>query len=613
MRDILNERAKGMYVLSIRHQARHAHQFRFIWVEAWLNILIAIHNPQKIVQGEPFARKLLIEMRSSASELGSGLKQMTAVYWRLWAFNYFVELEESRTRLFRLVLCSFEPLSIQQLTEALRINFGADDTYDERLSIQQVRTLFSNFLIENVNHDVEFVHGSARSFVEDMTDSTNGRTLTFAERDNHYYMAQLYIRAMKPSPNRVWEEHSDFEPSGWYDDYYRLDPSLIRKRAGMREPPMTTYFSITRSAVRYLGKYGLRHCHTAAARRSIFDELWIEVFDEVIIPINPIFTYSMIASYWHGETSWRRSTDNWKNVNIENMFTRHAGVCKPLYPHILAWLDITCWDDFSQDQMKRWFTDSSNRNDHEKRLSLLLGDPVLLQDLVVQEAALYIASLRSNEAALSLLLQGTCHRDGRQRVLDLLTLTLPESVRMFRSYTAFTLAVVSEDTPILKLLLHFEIQLTREIHNDQAQEKICVAKQWALTVPRFGSAFLYVLRRFNEDDISELLKIARPQNINMADGYYGQNALHFTAARGFFRLTKELVESHGLDFRRGDFRKRTPAFFAFCYGHNGILDYLKSKGAEGDFTESDKIPIATRQEYLLDTGKRLNVSESVFS
>ena len=587
-----------MYVLWRPHQARYAHHLRFIWVEVWLNILIPTHNPQRTVQGEPRARKLLDEMKSSASESREGTEQMTAAFRRLWDFNHFVELEDSRTRLFRLVLCSFEPLSLQQLTEALRMNFDADDNYNEDLSIQQVRTLFSNFLIENVKDNVEFVHDSARSFVEEMTDPTTSESLPFAERDNHYCMAQLYIRAMKPSPHKLWEEHSALKPSWWYDDYYGLDPSLIDRYGVTEQRLRITELWITDSLVRYLGRQGLRHCHAAAIRRSIFDELWIEVFDKVIIPINPTFTYSITASYWFDEPSWIPSTDSLDIFPIESLFMHHNGVCKPLYPRIVAWLDITCWDDFSQSQLENLITDPSKQSDHEKRLSLLLGDPALFQDLAVQEEAFYIASQRSNEAAISLLLQGACHRYGRQQVLDLLTLTPAQVGERKRRYTAFTLAVHRGNTPILKMLLHFEIQLTRamgQIHNGQAQEEVCVAKQWALA-PYSEPIFYHVLRTFNEDDISELLKIARPQNLNMTDARK-HNALHFAAARGFLRLTKELVESHGLDFRKADFFERTPAFFAFCCGHEDILEYLKSKGADGDFTKGDRMPIALHYDY----------------
>lgn len=201
----------------------YADSARFTWVDIWLNILLPLNNPQKTVIEEKDAQQLLKELRISSEEART---QLQSAYKRLWEFNKHRGLEDYREKLFRLALCSFEPLSPRALTEALRVRIDDDDAVsnNESLEVKDVKALYYNFLVEDDSGFLGFTHNSAKDFVSTMAakkDSQNNETKLFSDRDNHQYAASLFIQVMKLPDHPLWGRAKQ-DPASW--------GSYLRKR-----------------------------------------------------------------------------------------------------------------------------------------------------------------------------------------------------------------------------------------------------------------------------------------------------------------------------------------------------------------------------------------------
>lgn len=286
MRNNLAERANGMYV-SHQHYRRYAYHFesRFVWVKIWMDILLPVNNPCHVVQREDFARTLLDQMIDSAGPAHTSIDQLKVGYRRLWDRNNLSGFKKIRVNLFRLVLCSFEPLAAFALTQALRIQSGEKESYDESLTVEQVKVLGANFLTENDAGMRGFWHDSARQFVsthnfEEHNDLVGSNRTTFDMRRNHRFVAMLYIQIIRTPSHPILE-------------VLETTKAYIRKRVSKghsQRDEFTIYEKIDHrinkqrrwNGLTYFLLYGLQHCKHAAKKTSIFDDVWVQLFDAIL-------------------------------------------------------------------------------------------------------------------------------------------------------------------------------------------------------------------------------------------------------------------------------------------------------------------------------------------
>lgn len=348
----------------------------------------------------------------------------------------------------------------------------------------------------------------------------------------------------------------------------------------------------------YLAIWGLQHCDSTAAKKSIFDELWTKLLDQVILPSSLAFLFCTAFS----EPPRRVKLDLYwaSGNNIWSLSRMNKDIFELPRSHVLAWLDIICTDDFSEDQIKNIAHNSSTLSSHERRLALLLEHTTWKRGSL-QLTALYLACVRRNHDAVTFFLCATYHLHSGQAVLELL-FTHCEAACF---PTPFAIAVRNHDTAILRILLQFEIKSTRVIGGGASKQGACIAQQWSHPFDRSGkeSVFHVALYYFDENTICDLFQIGRPQDINMAHNR-GRTALHLAAISGWLRLTQDLVELYGADIYILDERNHSPSFYAFYFHHHNVLEYLESKGASEVFSEKDMSDFdITRPFILVESGE----------
>ena len=104
-------------------------------------------NPKGQIVESDDARNLISQIaKSESSYLDSGHDKLTVAYKRLWEANSRLRHKDLQPRLFQLVLCAFDDLTLNQLTEALRIDPGDMKRYRTDLQPKHVEWLCHNFL-----------------------------------------------------------------------------------------------------------------------------------------------------------------------------------------------------------------------------------------------------------------------------------------------------------------------------------------------------------------------------------------------------------------------------------------------------------------------------------
>jgi hypothetical protein len=164
-----------------------------------------------MIHQKAHAEKLLGQLKASAAIGTDSGKQLQAAYERLWDRNRISGLEKERENLFRLVLCSFRPLTFSALAEALCFSFEEKDQYDSSLTDEDVQNLGADFLVENTDSSVGFAHDSGKAFVSRLDpktgrEHTDGEPCTFEQARNHRYVAQMYVQIMERPKHPIWED-----------------------------------------------------------------------------------------------------------------------------------------------------------------------------------------------------------------------------------------------------------------------------------------------------------------------------------------------------------------------------------------------------------------------
>lgn len=147
----------------------------FRWVQIWLDICLPVHNKQQTIRTHTTATKLLKQLQYDVTHQSPSYQLLTSGYRRLWNFNLLYDYQDERIRLFHIVLAAIEPMTLENLRDALRIQ---GETYDsEYPRTVGVLRMCSNFLYEDgvknsATHGklpLRFVHESARKFITNMS------------------------------------------------------------------------------------------------------------------------------------------------------------------------------------------------------------------------------------------------------------------------------------------------------------------------------------------------------------------------------------------------------------------------------------------------------------
>ena len=599
----------------------------FRWVQVWLDILLPALDDKNTIRTLDKARGLLGKLQHDVTHNHNAYQLLESGYQRLWDFNDLSEYRKQRIRLFQIVLGAFEPQTVENLREALRIQ---GRVYDQDLTTAMVERLCSNFLYEDrpqgLTPGLRFVHDSARKFILEMDTRQAGRPgedneVQFSERNNHLTIAELYIDVVGLSAHPFWQAN-EIEPSNWTEMNSNSPKTDRLRQDRQRWIDRPTSFHV------YLAMNGLQHCAIAARKRSMFDAVWSKVLDRVIL--DPGSAFGFIVSVEKNFELHKYSSRNrfllsflLPYVNNSCLLGQVEGRVHLLYSHVLALLNIIHEDDVSRLRLAMKKPNGLIEKDDHRRLRCLFkhaacvgGDLTCSQPFfrrAYKATALHLACRTLNRAAVDMMLQyAKCLSDDDANGIlftEFEDFDYPINIAIGNSLTR-TRDSVSR-FQITETLLKFEKSHSSTIsvsnHLNPATEPY-ISEQWALPCTLLAEPALHpAVRYFEEDRICDLLSVAQPEDINIRDPD-GLTVLHLAAGKGFLRLAAELVEKYDADIEAKCEDGWTPAFFAFVYSQDKLLEYFKSRGANVDFTEEDRRLASSEGRKRIET-ERLKIDQ----
>lgn len=129
-------------------------------------------------------------------------KRIEEAYRQLWDITDD-QYKKYQIRLFQIVMGAFEPLSIQQLLEA--VSFDPDNPNNhEELKLDELEGLYCNFLQPDIEGHLDFEHISARIFISEMKEK-GSNNLMFSEDKNQYTLADISIKIIERPDHGIWE------------------------------------------------------------------------------------------------------------------------------------------------------------------------------------------------------------------------------------------------------------------------------------------------------------------------------------------------------------------------------------------------------------------------
>ena len=517
------------------------------------------------------AEEMLKAIGDSSGGTNDAYDKLKAGYLRLWKLGALKGFDEIRICLFRLILCSFKPLSVDYVTCLLQNWIGRDRLYD-RLSVEEIEILYSNFLVDDVVGDLVFTHNSAREFVmtEILGKISGGAQkplASLAMKENHRSVAKLFVDFLQRACNQDRQEVLN-----------ALD---------------LFYFNV----------FGLKHCKYAAEKQSIFDKVWSDMIQRVLLPLK-LGSFDVISAlpYCHlDDHPYLRNTSLF-------IYRESEGKSHFLFSHFLIWLDIIHDDDVSRLRRMDLRTAPSDTGTPEGMLRHFTEHAVT-QSTRGEANALHQACLRRNVAAVKLVLESTYDLFGKEACTDLLS----SQSRIFPSNgTPFVLSVTDnlashedDTTAVMETLLWFESRYLdtagdkEKAHSSQGSHR---AQQWSHVCPRNRNALTYAMEIFEEETVCRLLKIAGPIAIDKPDKS-GYTPLMAAAHMRRLDIARILVEDYHADLNVRCWEgsaldiARKSNQYAFTYSRRPIRDCLLDIARKGDQQVAD---------YL---EKRMSISE----
>ncbi|KAI9695434.1 MAG: hypothetical protein M1820_008619 [Bogoriella megaspora] len=579
LRDLLLRNANGM----------------FTWVQTWLDIVLPLFDDQNQTERPENAEVLLRHLQNydgSDPSVSQNNSKLMDGYQRLWNLNNLKDYGSERIRLFHLVLCALEPLSLEILTGALRIQINGS-VKDENAQ-KVVKRFCANFLTENQKGELVFVQGSARAFLsqlkaENKPNLTQSENTEFSKKRSHRCVATLYIKLMRQPSPLVWQklglDHSavlngsslekarkerPFRPSSYLLMAYKPPSGLPGLRRIVPKYDLRPQTSVDGPGLdnieRYLCQWGLRHCFYAADKQSLTDEVWMEVLNKMVL--NPNSAFGFLGCYCNtlppAPTSPLR-VGEW--VNFDDLVTQYEARDKIhlRYSHVLAWLDIIT-EDGSSDSGINSLSRDYTVVPRESRLQLLLKhavEPASGSGL----NALGMACWRNNPFAVDFFIKGTNHLYGGQAVIRLLDPSSGDN-HLSSSRNPLEWAVRNQNLTIIKMLLEVEKQFTES--NSLSHS---ASRQWNTKTSE------YFAGSFSQDTVCDILKFAPPIDFNVPNSSSAVSLLEVAIRRDWFELVEQLLEDHDFDLvgdRTEGFR---PLKLARHLNRYKIIDCLIGHGA----------------------------------
>lgn len=329
----------------------------------------------------------------------------------------------------------------------------------------------------------------------------------------------------------------------------------------------------------YFFQFGLLHCIYAAKKQSIFDKVWSDIIQRVLLPL---------------ET---RSSDNLSALglfpNVDDppflmysrlfIFRESEGKDLFLFSHCLVWLDIIHDDDVARLRRMDLRTAPSDTGTPGGMLRHF-AEQTMMQSTGGKANALHIACLRRNAAAVKMVLESTYHLFGKEACIDLLSQELNHS-KHWRE-TPFAFAVVKHSLVptnklaiVMETLLLFESQFLNtagdkeKAHSSQESHR---AQQWSHVCGTDTIALTHALRFFEEDDLCHLLQIAGPITIDKPDKS-GYTSLMTAARMGRLKIMRILVEDYHADLNVRGLSGESALDVAREENEQAVADYLEKR------------------------------------
>lgn len=453
------------------------------------------------------AEEMLKAIEDSSGGTNDAYDKLKAGYFRLWKLGALKGFDELRISLFHLVLCCFMPQSVDRLTCILQNQIGS-------LSVSETEILYSNFMVSDVGKNLRFTHNSAREFVmTEILGKTSG--------DPRESLASL---VMKESHRSVAKLFVDF-----------IQRSDSRDSSEVLEALDFSYFHI----------YGLKHCKCAAEKSSIFDKVWSDMIQRVLLPAESGLAANIVA-FFVSEDARRY------------LFRNCEGKFYLLFSHILVWLKIIHDDDASDPRLEDLKTASSDTGTPEGMLRHF-AERAAIKSTGTNATALHVACLMDSTAAVNLVLKSTYYLYGKDACTNLVF--SPSEING-GTRTPFVLSLPRDETArtsVMETLLWFEsryLDTGSDKEKGNSSQPSHKAQQWSHMIDKYQSVLTHAVRKYEEETVCRLLKIAGPVAINEFNEN-GYTPVMAAISWGRLKIMRVLVEDCHADLNVKGLRGNT--------------------------------------------------------
>ncbi|KAL1595122.1 hypothetical protein SLS60_009809 [Paraconiothyrium brasiliense] len=484
------------------------------------------------------ARRLLDTLKRTSSDTEEASEKLQPVYERLWKFGALKGFEEKRKRLFRIVACAFESLTLLEATTMLRVGLEGDEPpYEERITRNDVEKLCSNFLVKDTSGRLHWTHDSARDYVVGVILKDP------SSRSNHELVADIFFAVIRDTKHPLWKNLL------WKND------------------PRRTYSmeSLARVGLNYVVYHADHHLRNAAETSSIFDPVWLRFFTEVILSDKSasifwlrLWTRKLAAEHSEPESS----LPEW---SIPEAFARSAPKVRSyiglhdhsrilLASHIFASLDLGM-ENYQHTSFKSLAGGPTER-DAPNLLLDSLGKHAACENEEYENGLVFVA--RVNYHVLpNLMLAVDRYNGNSNRLRQLVGLT--KSATTGSSSTPFLILcdrLCHEESTSLLQIVKLLLQLEEQPSDAQMTQVCC---QWSHVEQDIkDSALVRLIQAQAEDIVLELLSVHKPCEPNVQSSLRGGTALHRAACKGYLRIVKILVEDCHASLEVLDRNGRTP-------------------------------------------------------
>ncbi|KAL8786151.1 MAG: hypothetical protein Q9195_008330 [Heterodermia aff. obscurata] len=597
----------------------------FKWIEVWLGILIATDDELLEIRDPDDAKQLFKEIRDETEDYKDDLhKKLQRGYQRLWDQNNLRDPKKVRIRLFHLVLGSFKAQTLETVTQALKIR---SNSYDEHLTPEHVKRLYSNFLHEvapksslreaiypnyyGLEVELRFVHNSARKFILNMTaNQGSGREgedeKQFSDKANHLSIANLYVETIGSCTHPYWQAMG-LEPANWrhlgtntpqakrlYQDIGKFQAPHYQGTAVLSTGKFPFYF--------YLAQYGMDHYAYAAkaTKTSVLDPLspWNDVIDRILLsPTSALGFFLMATGCVSGV---RMSIKGWRSlgpkevrnsVKGERFLRKTNGLVELLPSHVLARLQVFSENDIDRiqnapEELDKIFQRGilQHAADVGGTLPKYPGSPF---NTGSQGTAMHHGCESDNVPFVRLLLVAAKAKPN-EAIGGILHKTVDD-------FAPFSTAINNSAIDTAQVLLsesrtrkqESRARTVAEPPAEQYTSALWSLLSYPVNIPSTRWPVLHFMVMLEmERELCRLLAVAQPEDIDLRD-HSGCTVLHKAATVDLVALASDLVENYGADIEATNSEGCTPAYLAWKNNSRKALTYLRGHEARIADTEAD--------------------------